>query len=104
MLLYMCNIHGTNLFTEGVGATMTIAPHDLAHVYWIGGSPCSGKSSIAQELAETYGLQLYQADDAYVRHANVVTLERQPIFHKIVHLSPDELWMRAVEEQFIEEV
>lgn len=83
---------------------MTIAPYDLAHVYWIGGSPCSGKSSIAQALAETYEMEFYQADDAYVRHAHIVTPDKEPIFSKLVHLSPDELWMRDVEEQFVEEL
>ncbi len=75
---------------------------DLAHVYWIGGSPCSGKSSIAEALAAAYGLQLYHADNAYVRHAKVVTPERQPVFYKLAHLSAEELWMRPVEEQVAE--
>ena len=83
---------------------MAVAPRDLAHVYWIGGSPCSGKTSIAEALAEAYTLQLYHADQAYFRHANVVTPERQPTFHKLVHLSADELWMRAVAKQVAEEV
>jgi hypothetical protein len=83
---------------------MPVAPRDLAHVFWIGGSPCSGKTSIAEALAEAYTLQLYHADQAYFRHANVVTPERLPIFHKLVHLSADELWMRSVEEQVAEEV
>src|SRR5687768_9267393 len=77
---------------------------ELAHVYWIGGSPCSGKSSIAEALAATYNMQLYKADDAYFRHTKGVTPERQPIFYKIAHLSADELWMRDVEEQVIEEL
>jgi hypothetical protein len=78
---------------------MIVTPSDLAHVYWIGGSPCSGKSSIAEALADAYDLQLYKADDAYVRHAQVVTHERQPTFYRLVHFSPEELWMRPVEEQ-----
>lgn len=31
----------------------------LGHVYWLGGAPCSGKSTIADELGAQYGL----ADD-----------------------------------------
>lgn len=77
---------------------------ELSHVYWIGGSPCSGKTSIAAALADAYKLQLYHADQAYFRHANVVTPERQPTFHKLVHLSADALWMRTVAKQVTEEV
>jgi cytidylate kinase len=36
--------------------------------YRIGGSPCSGKSTIADRLAATYGMQVYRCDDAFFRH------------------------------------
>jgi len=48
-----------------------------------GGSPCAGKSSIADILAATYGLSLYRADEAYFRHEKVVTPEQHPIFYKL---------------------
>jgi 2-phosphoglycerate kinase len=81
-----------------------VLQHELAHVQWIGGSPCSGKSSIASTLAETYGLVLYQTDDAYIRHEKMVTPQRQPIFHKLTHCTSEELWMRPVEQQVVEEI
>lgn len=77
---------------------------ELAHVYWIGGSPCSGKSSIADALVETYGFRLYRCDEAYFEHATIVTPEQQPVFHRLIHLSSEDLWMRPVEQQTIEEV
>jgi hypothetical protein len=77
---------------------------DLAHVYWIGGSPCSGKSSIADALVETYSFELYRCDEAYFEHAKIVTPERQPTFHRLIHLSSEDLWMRPVAQQIIEEV
>jgi len=83
---------------------LTATAKALANVYWIGGSPCSGKSSIAEALAAAYGLQLYHADDAYVRHANAVTPEHQPVSYKLAYLSAEELWMRPVEEQVAEEL
>jgi hypothetical protein len=83
---------------------MAIVPGDHAHVYWIGGSPCSGKRSIAEALAATYGFQRYQTDNAYVRHAMIVRAKRQPGFHKLTRLADDALWMRALEEQVVEEV
>jgi hypothetical protein len=77
----------------------------LAHIYWLGGSPCAGKSSIADSLVQAYGFQLYRYDDAFFRHEKIVTLEQQPIFHRLVHLSSEELWMRrSVEQQLAEEI
>jgi hypothetical protein len=77
---------------------------ELSHVYWIGGSPCAGKSSIASTLAETYGITLYRADDAYVRHEKIVTPQSQPVFYRLTHCTSDELWMRPVELQVVEEI
>lgn len=32
-------------------------------ICYIGGSPCSGKSTVAQALAEQYGIAGFKADD-----------------------------------------
>lgn len=77
---------------------------ELTHVYWVGGSPCAGKSSLAEILAARYGLYLYQADEAYARHAKIVTQENHPIFYKLTHSSSEEVWMRPVEQQVEEEI
>ncbi len=77
---------------------------NLAHIYWIGGSPCAGKSSIADTLAEKYRFDLYRCDDAYFTHAKLVTPEQQPVFHRLTHLSSDDLWMRPVAQQAQEEI
>jgi hypothetical protein len=77
---------------------------ELAHIYWLGGSPCAGKSSLAEILATRYELYLYQADEAYVRHEKIVTQENHPIFYKLTHSSSDEVWMRPVEQQAEEEI
>jgi 2-phosphoglycerate kinase len=39
------------------------------HRVWIGGSPCSGKSTIATLLASASAAQVYSCDDAFDRHA-----------------------------------
>ena len=31
-------------------------------IYYIGGSPCSGKSTVAEALAQQYGLAYFKAD------------------------------------------
>jgi hypothetical protein len=72
----------------------------FSHIYWLGGSPCSGKSSVAKTLAERYGLRYYSCDEAFYRHAQVIQPEAQPTFYRLMHYSPEELWMRpaAVQE------
>jgi hypothetical protein len=69
----------------------------LSHVYWIGGSPCSGKSSIAERLIQRYGYQSYNCDDAFGRHAKQVTLQAQPTFFRVTHMAWEALWMRPVD-------
>lgn len=76
----------------------------LAHVYWIGGSPCSGKSSTAQALAGRFGLHYYNCDEAFFRHAGIVTPEQQPAFHRVTRYSPEELWMRPVDDLLADEL
>jgi 2-phosphoglycerate kinase len=43
----------------------------MGAVLWIGGSPCSGKSTVAAAIAAARGLPLYSCDDAFERHAVV---------------------------------
>jgi hypothetical protein len=76
----------------------------LAHVYWLGGSPCAGKSSIADILVARYGWQCYRCDEAYERHASIITSERQPIFSRLRSLAGDALWMRPLAQQIAEEI
>lgn len=40
----------------------------LAHVWWVGGSPCAGKSTLAAILARRHGLALYRCDEALAAH------------------------------------
>ena len=69
----------------------------LGHVYWIGGSPCSGKSSIVERLIQRYTCQPYNCDDAFARHAEKITPEAQPTFFKVTHTTWEELWMQPVD-------
>jgi hypothetical protein len=50
----------------------------LAHVLWIGGPPDAGKTSIAQRLAEQYGLQPYHFDRREPAHFAQADSERHP--------------------------
>jgi 2-phosphoglycerate kinase len=76
---------------------------ELAHVLWMGGSPCSGKSSIAGMLAEKHGLRIYKCDDAFWEHARRVDPVAHPTFYRLTRMTWDEIWMRPVEVQIADE-
>ena len=67
--------------------------------YWLGGSPCAGKSSVADLLAQRFGLAVYRCDDAYFRHIQICNPKDQPTLHAITTMSWDQIWMRPVEVQ-----
>jgi 2-phosphoglycerate kinase len=81
--------HGPDKGTPGA--------NPYAHILWMGGSPCSGKSSIANLLAEQYGLVLYHVDEMLNRHLEQVTHETQPNLYKWTHTPWDDLWMQPPE-------
>lgn len=78
--------------------------HQLSHCFWIGGSPCSGKSSTAQALADRFNLHYYNCDEAFYRHARLITPEDQPAFYRVTHYSSEALWMRPVEDLLSDEI
>jgi 2-phosphoglycerate kinase len=69
----------------------------------MGGSPCSGKSSIAGMLAKKHGLHVYKCDDAFWEHANRADPVARPTFHRLTHMTWEEIWMRPVAVQIADE-
>jgi hypothetical protein len=76
----------------------------LAHVYWIGGSPCSGKSSIVEHLSAWHSVRSYRADDAFPAHAAQATADAQPQLYRVARMSWDEIWGRPVEVLLQDEI
>lgn len=81
---------------------------ELSHIYWIGGSPCAGKTTIARKLAAEYGFTYYKCDDCYDDHMSRSTQDQQPNMYKIKDQTWDQVWSTqfcslSVEEQ-IEDV
>lgn len=58
------------------------------------GSPCAGKSTWADALAEQYGIAVYHVDDQSSRHWKHLTPEKHPTLYRWTHASWDELWMQ----------
>ena len=65
---------------------------DLAHVLWLGGSACAGKSSAARTLAAAHGLTLYGCDDRFEEHRRRAVPEIHPHFHRLMDLPVAEQW------------
>ncbi len=64
----------------------------LTHVLWIGGATDTGKSTIAQNLANRYGLYVYHYDKMDAEH-HIKLAETVPEIHKFNHASLDERWI-----------
>jgi len=76
----------------------------FSHSFVIGGSPCSGKSTIAEMLAAQYGFYYYKADDHDPEHMQRAKPDQQPVMFKISKMSWDEIWSRPPEKQFADEL
>ncbi|WP_433073314.1 hypothetical protein ACQP1P_25350 [Dactylosporangium sp. CA-052675] len=61
-------------------------------IWWIGGAPCSGKSTVAGLLAGARDLPLYSCDDAFERHGG-------PTFDRIRAMSVGDRLAQPVEVQ-----
>ena len=88
-----------NSFLQGDAAHnlgASILP-DLSAIYWIGGAPCSGKSTIAETLAFKYGFSLFKSDDHMYAHMRLADAQKQPVMAKVAGLSWEEIWSRPVE-------
>jgi adenylate kinase family enzyme len=71
----------------------------LAHVLWLGGSACAGKSSVARLLSARHGLALYSCDDHFEEHRSRASPERHPRFHRLMDRPVEELWSQPAEDQ-----
>ncbi len=66
----------------------------LEHVLWLGGSPCSGKSTIADRLGKQFGLRVYHVDEAFNEYVRRISPERHPVTHKWANSPWQDLWMQ----------
>lgn len=74
------------------------------NIYYIGGSPCSGKSTVAEALAERYGLTYFKVDDHLDEFTSRGAAMGLPVCQRILRMTADEIWMRPPQEQCKEEL
>ncbi len=76
----------------------------FSKAYILGGSPCSGKSTIAEMLIAKYGFQYYKADDYDPAHMQRSQPDQQPVMFKISKMSWDGIWSRSPSELLKDEL
>ncbi|MFD1774979.1 hypothetical protein [Paenibacillus rhizophilus] len=59
-------------------------------IYWIGGSACAGKSTIAKRFADKHDWELYSCDEHLNSHLSNISARNQPAMHKISRMSYNE--------------
>ncbi|VUW99176.1 Uncharacterised protein [Streptococcus constellatus] len=67
-------------------------------LYMIGGSPCSGKSTIASLLAQQYRLLHIKLDDLVDEMMDQAKASAKPISLLRQDRSPNQIWLRSPEE------
>lgn len=86
-------------------------------IYYIGGSPCAGKSTVAEELSRRYGLFYFKVDDYLDIYTRMGAAEDRSAFdtdssegenfricRKQLEWSAEQIWMRNLEIQCQEEL
>ena len=74
--------------------SMSESRDGLRNVFWLGGSPCAGKSSMSEVMARQFELDVYHVDEAFERHVQRLEPARQPALAKWCSSSWDERWMQ----------
>jgi dephospho-CoA kinase len=73
-------------------------------IYYLGGSPCSGKSTVAELLARERGFVHYKLDDKLDEFMRLAARDGKPACQAYFQLPPGQEWMRKPEEMFADEV
>ena len=76
----------------------------MIKTYYIGGSPCSGKSTVTEILAKKHDLYYFKVDDFLDDYIEKGAQKGYPICKKIQAMTADETWMRNPKIQCEEEL
>jgi hypothetical protein len=74
----------------------------LRHVYWIGGGSGAGKSTIAERLADQYGLRHYSTDETIRDHGRRTPTEDRPLASAFDKMDMDERWLNRSPETMLD--
>ncbi|HWR49121.1 MAG TPA: hypothetical protein VN327_16150 [Pseudonocardiaceae bacterium] len=77
---------------------------DLAHVRWIGGGTGSGKTTVAQRLAERYDVLVYDGDAAERRYVAQASADKQPRLSGLLRMTVRQRWLQRTPQQIFNEM
>lgn len=72
-------------------------------IFYIGGSPCSGKSTVAERISKEYGAYYFKVDDFLDNFLELASAKGYPICKQVTSMTSEEIWMREPELQCQEE-
>lgn len=67
----------------------------ISKIYFIGGSPCSGKSTVTEHIVKHFNFTYYKIDDYLETYIRRGAYDKKPICFKQQQMSSDEIWMRS---------
>jgi len=76
----------------------------LSQSYILGGSPCSGKSTIAEHLTDKFKFHYFKVDDHTSEYIERCNAQDQPTMAMFSKLSWNEIWSKPVEVQLSDEI
>jgi len=65
----------------------------------LGGSPCSGKSTVAERLSKDFEIPYYKVDDHELRHITSANQQEHPTMVAYNQMDWNEIWSRSVDIQ-----
>lgn len=68
-------------------------------VLWLSGTPCGGKTTVSEALAQRHNCNVYHVDDWWDSHKERACPDKNPMYFQISRLTGDALWLRPLEEQ-----
>ncbi len=75
----------------------------MIDIYYIGGSPCSGKSTVVEVISQKYNLYYFKVDDFLDKYTEMGVEKGKPICIKQKSVTADQIWMNR-DILFAEEV
>ncbi|MBO0783196.1 MAG: hypothetical protein J2P37_30650 [Ktedonobacteraceae bacterium] len=76
---------------------------ELSHVFWIGGSPCAGKSSIGHTLARVYVFVGYHVDTMARNHLARQLAAGDPLMTAFARMNLNQRWVERSVETLVQE-
>ena len=70
-------------------------------LYIIGGSPCSGKSTIAEMIAEKYDFNYFKVDDYLEQYMKKAQEDGKPLSARAMQMSPEELTEKLSRQRMV---